>query len=313
MAKDALDIVPVAEARVAMRIVGEDSQHDALIASYLAGAGAWIENLCGIGVIDTPAVAICDAPRGDDPLVIRHRSHTIAGATARPANDPTAATTPLAVNSASVPGDGVTLLDKPAGGWPAPVMAVRYTRTTPADKVPGAIRAAIILLCRDMYDMREELGSSGGVGSGRPWAVYSMIAPYRDARLSLEDVGWPDPAPVKEFPLDPATPTAPVIRLRAAWKATNDFAASDFTAEGATASATSSIVLPDGDGQLFLGVWRSDATGGAISHLEGPNIFGALPVGEAVALEVNDRHGHYTPTSGKQNATLLSGETVRVS
>ncbi len=203
MARNALEIVPIIEARSAMRLVGDDAQHDALIARYIVGAVEWVERLCRIGIVDTPLSETVGAPAGDEPLVIRHRSHAIRDVSARPSDEPLATPMALSLAPATEAGKGFSLIAMPAGGWPNSSMRVDYTLTTPADAVPGAIRTAIILLCRDMYDMREEVGGSGGVGSGRPWAVYAMIAPYRDNRLTLEDAGWPTPATLDAFPLTP--------------------------------------------------------------------------------------------------------------
>lgn len=59
--------------------------------------------------------------------------------------------------------------------------AIRDAAYRKAGSTDDAVRldAAIIVHARDTFDLKGEFGASGGVGSGRPWAVWPLIQPYR--------------------------------------------------------------------------------------------------------------------------------------
>ena len=93
---DPLDILPLAELKTALRIVGDNTDHDDLLSGHIKGAATWIEEVTGLQLTS------------DDYAV--------------------------------------------------------------AD-VPGAIKSAIVLLARAMYDLDPNVSSNS--------AVNMLIAPYR--------------------------------------------------------------------------------------------------------------------------------------
>ena len=97
----------------------------------------------------------------------------------------------------------------------------------------------------------------------------------------------------------------------AAWSADTTITEAEVLA--GTSSDTNSVVIPNATGGQYLVIWRADADGGDPSeiHISGGgnqrNTFG-----NAVALTVDGVAGQVVHTVTTQNATFLSGETVRV-
>lgn len=174
MAERGTDIVSVAEARRAMRLVGVDVEHDALIDGYLNAAAEWVEQAVGLGVVDKVRVETALAVRAC-PIHMFHRSEAIRDLSFRDARSRTAPFVPTAVESTGVPGE--TLVPVPTGGWPSEQVELLFTQTTPAARVPGALRAAIVMLARTMYDLE------GQIPAANVNAVNQLIMPYRDMRL----------------------------------------------------------------------------------------------------------------------------------
>ena len=179
MASSALDILSVASFKTAVRLEGDAAEHDALIADYIASAAEWIENQCALGIVDTEVSAVVRVGALDKPLTIAHRSHAVEVLRYRRAGDAGVAFASYAGAAVAGEPQGSTTFPAPTSGWPALALQIAYTTTTPAQHVPNAIRTAIILYARDLYDGKAELGATGGVGSGRPWAVNTIIQPYR--------------------------------------------------------------------------------------------------------------------------------------
>ena len=59
---DALDILPLAELKHAIRITGDDPAHDELLTSYIRGAFEWIADATGRDYTDADVVA-ADVPK----------------------------------------------------------------------------------------------------------------------------------------------------------------------------------------------------------------------------------------------------------
>lgn len=171
MAANPLDIVSVEQAKTALRLVGDDPAHDELIASHIAGAADWIEERTQKGIVDRPVVEAYGKIGPRDLLVICHRSYAITALGIRDLTDPSAAFIDIADPTDATPGQGSTTYPPPAEGWPFAALAVRYTVTTPAEAVPGDIRSALMMLVRDMYDLR---------GAARPenWTVNLLLRPH---------------------------------------------------------------------------------------------------------------------------------------
>ena len=73
----ATDILPLQRLRTALRIVGEDAEHDALLEGYIIAAATFVEQHCRLGIIDGVLIERRRAPSGVAPLVVRHRSDAI--------------------------------------------------------------------------------------------------------------------------------------------------------------------------------------------------------------------------------------------
>lgn len=174
MAERGQEIVSVEEAKAAMRLVGEDALLDAEIASYIEAAAQWIETQCKIGLVDGDVRCIGHVASEADPLIIDHRSNAVASLRVRAAGDETAAY--VAIEQAPITDvPKQSRYNAPNGGWPARTLDVLYRATTAADKVPASLRSAMLLLVRDIFDMKGQLKPA-------TWAVVQLIAPYRDMR-----------------------------------------------------------------------------------------------------------------------------------
>ena len=302
MAANVTDIVSLLEARTFMRIVGADSQHDAIIANFLHAAAEYVEAMTRLGVVDTVTEEILRTPSVGDPLVLHHRAVTVTGMTVRDATE--VAAEPRGVGPIST-GVGKSTIQPPEDGWPdGPYLVAQFTRSTPAAAVPGTLRTAILFLARDMYDGREK----------RSQAVMDFIMPYRDLSLNLDGTSSNLPQPRTVIPAIPENPATPVHTtgpaLMAAWGEDQTFTAAEFTS--GTDSMTNAIELPTATGRRYLGLWRANTAGGQITTVNSTETFGRIPVNTGVALEINGVAGWYVVTTETQLATVLSGVTVNV-
>ena len=302
MAANVTDIVSLLEARTFMRMVGADSQHDAIIANFLHAAAEYVEAMTRLGVVDTVTEEILRTPAVGDPLVLHHRSVTVTGVTVRDATEVAAET--LGVGPIST-GVGKSTIQPPETGWPdGPYLVAQFTRSTPAAAVPGTLRTAILFLARDMYDGREK----------RSQAVMDFIMPYRDLSLNLDGISSNLPQPRTVIPAIPENPATPVHTagpaLMAAWSEDQTFTAAEFTS--GTDSMINEIELPTATGRRYLGLWRATTAGGRITTVTSEVVFGRIPVNEGFALEVNGVAGWYVATNITQNAGVLAGTRVTV-
>ena len=292
MAANALEIISLQDARAAMRLVGEDAVHDALISSYIQGAAQWIEDRCRLGIVDTPETQII-TPTGGEDYYLQHRSPAIVGVAMSPNAKPP--WTPL-----SAVGDdyrpGFTVLRVPTTGWPAAQLCIAYSRSTPAAQVPGALRAAMFVLVRDMYDVRETIDPG-------KWAAEHLLRPYLDVSVDFDTL--------PEFPVPQSRAPAASTALIAAW---SDQASADQSLlESSLAKSTgSSVVLPTGTGRRYLIIWRSNAAGGRPTRITGTGIFGNLPLQDGGSLSPNHIDGVYAVSAARQDVEVFGGETVEV-
>ena len=169
MAVNGLAIVSVVQFKTAIRQTGTDADVEALIGTYINGAAEWAEQLCRVGIVDTVESYVVAAPEGECPLVIEHRSPTIHTFKWRRAVDIAGIYTPAPV----APGEGgsPSTVAAPAGGWPAGALTIVFTRSMPADEVPGDIRSAMILWTKAAFDAEPLFG---GVRS----AAMRLLTPY---------------------------------------------------------------------------------------------------------------------------------------
>ena len=302
MAANVTDIVSLLEARTFMRMVGADSQHDALIVNFLHAAAEYVEEQTRLGIVDTVTEELLRTPSGDNPLVLYHRSVTVTGVSVRDATEVAAETRDAGPITQGI---GTSTIQPPENGWPdGAYMTVQFTRSTPAASVPGTLRTAILFLARDMYDGREK----------RSQAVLDFIMPYRDLSVAPDDVSnWPVPRAtglplIPETPSTPVTPTGPA--LMAAWSEDQTFTATEFTS--GTDSMTNEIELPTATGRRYLGLWRATTAGGRITTVTSEVVFGRIPVNEGFALEINGVAGWYVATNITQNAGVLAGTRITV-
>ena len=176
MAADPLDIVNAARARAALRLTGDDPDHDALLANYITGAAGWAEQLCRMGIVDTGEVRTVAAPAcGNAPLTLTSRAPALLNFRWRAADRPGAAFAPASA-AGETDGGQLFVVDAPAGGWPAGDLMVAFTRSMPADDVPGTVRNAMLLWVRDAYDLVERIDPER-------WPALQMLKPYIDAAV----------------------------------------------------------------------------------------------------------------------------------
>lgn len=173
MASNPLDIVSVAQAKTALRLVGDDEAHDELIAGHIKGAAEWVETQTQSGIVDRVVVEAYGkiAPSADLPIC--HRSHAITALGIRDLAKPGDDFIEIGDDQSSMQdGQGLTIYRAPSDGWPFRALAIRYTATTPAAFVPGDIRNAMMLLVRDFYDLRGEIRPAN-------WAVTALLRPHK--------------------------------------------------------------------------------------------------------------------------------------
>ena len=293
MAANALEIITLQDARAAMRLVGEDAVHDALISAYIQGAAQWIEARCRLGIVDTPEEQIITPTPGQD-YYLRHRSPAIVDPVMSQLTGVPSWSKVTAVEDVYSPGQ--TVLKVPTTGWPAAQLRIAYQRSTPAGQVPGAIRAAMFVLVRDMYDVRETIDPG-------KWAAEHLLTPYVDNSI--------DPHALPEFPTPQHRSPVAGKALIAAW---SDQASADVSLlESSLSTSTgTSIVLPAGTGQRYLIIWRSNAAGGLPTRVTGAGIFGNLPLQNGGSLAPNHIDGVYVVSASRQDVEIFGGETLEV-
>ena len=332
MAANALDIVTLAQARTAFRVIGEDAAHDALIASFVYGAAQWIETLCVMGIVDAPQRGQVRPPEPDGPFLIEHRSYAVRDVRYREPGKPDV---PFDVAPAgdlspdrSVPAfapnetPGRTAVLAPMDGWPAATLDVEYTLTTPAQRVPGALRAAMLMLAAAMYDNRDKAPAPAS------WTVLNLIAPYRDFRVGDADV--PLPTPNYLHTSDMFRP----LSFVAGWSATVPPDESDgealrewlatLTLQDTADHAIDPLLPPaQNTGHMYLNVWVSDGWGGdpiTIRIGGSRNLRDGFTRGNAATWRdptitdrtARDRPGWFVRSVDRLNTNDLSGEALIV-
>ena len=179
MVASATNIVSVADMKTELRIDETEFDHDLLIAAHIAAAVSWAEGTTGVPWVDRPASVAAVPPRDPkDPVPLLPFTIAIASASFYLPGVDAINGEPSGVMSMSDFGrfDKSTSLLWPAdGGWPAAVADSEYlfdiTLGTDLLPTPPAIRAAVILVTRHLYD---------GYGAIKPGnAAFHLVAPYR--------------------------------------------------------------------------------------------------------------------------------------
>ena len=295
MAANASDIVTRAQVATALRLIGEDVNHNELLDALIEGAAQWIESQCRLGILDTREVrtdmgGLAIDANGD--LVVTHRSSAI-----RDFAWESGGVGPISVNDAGLQAmeGGRTKVPKPVDGRPTPLF-VAFTRSTPPNRIPGTIRAAMMLLVRDMYDAKDRVVQAS-------WAVTTLIQPYKDvtvggasetqSRLVQHEV-----APMR------------TDNLRAGWAASADVSGAIY---GPPVDGIH-VTVPDATGEMWLVVWRSDAAGGDPAGVAyGVGGFPArVTFGAAVDQLIDGVPGKAIITTSPLNAGLTSGTVLEV-
>ena len=297
MATQASDIVTRAQVATALRIVGADTAHNELLDGLISGAAEWIETQVRLGILDTKEVrASGNYVDGNGDLIIEHRSSVISDVVVSNADY----TTVIALD----PGDltpldgGKTRVARPSDGFPAnPV--VTFVRSTPPARIPGTIRAAMMLLVRDMYDAKDRIVQPS-------WAVRTLLQPYTDHSVGgasdTRDLATEHTAP----------PPTNTDTLRAGWSTAATFDAA--TTTFGPASGGNFVTVPDDTGDKYLVLWRSDAAGGdPISlHFGGSALESRATFGSAFDLTLGGVDGKGIISIDPLKAAITSGTVVEI-
>lgn len=300
MAQTPLDIVTVDQAKAALRQAGDDPALEHEIISYVRGAAAWIERVCNIGLVDTTVARRIALQSEDAPIYVAHRSHQVFDLWTR---DLIADAAPWIEQSAAIAAPHKpreTVFYAPTAGWPSTRLEIQYTISTPANRIPATLRSAMLLMVRDMFDMKPDIQPP-------TWAVRQMIQPYVDMALASDLSLVRDAFPI----VHDLTPVAPgAKRLRAAWGADAAFTSADLLAGS---SSTSNIIeAPSGlNGQMYLAIWRSDVAGGDPSKIILSGRDQRSVWGNAMALDAGAA-GQVVVSAHTLNAALLGGEDLEV-
>lgn len=180
------DFLTVQQTATALRLIGLDrefpagdtsaeaaayrEQH-AHVIGLMEAAAQWVETQTRLGILDTAESHAGPADfDANGNLVIRHRAWQIMGFTYWAAGDPADRLTVPDTELRRDPNDRRTFVPKPEAGWPAR-LGYSFTRTTPANRVPGPVKTAVTLLVRDLYDGKDRLAQPN-------WSVRTLLQPY---------------------------------------------------------------------------------------------------------------------------------------
>ena len=164
------DVLTVDNVKTALRL-GSETDHDTLISGYIRTAVYWVDQMTEYGLVDTnltTRVAVDDIAA---PITLQHHTpHVLDFAAVGNEDGPYASAVTLTRDAAPY-GSSIR---PPAGGWvitaPGSWVDIKYLRGTTAQEVPAALKSAVEVLVRDLYDGRENIGSS--------WTARLLLAPY---------------------------------------------------------------------------------------------------------------------------------------
>ena len=297
MATQASDIVTRAQVATALRLVGMDTAHNELLDGLISGAAEWIEKQVRLGILDTREVRGSglwfDESGG---MIVSHRASVIRDVSYWDRYDPSVGEPVLPEDLTAL--SGATRVAEPAGGWPRyPV--VSFTRSTPPARIPGTIRAAMMLLVRDMYDAKDRIVQPS-------WAVRTLLQPYTDHSVG----GASDTIDLATEHTAP--PPTNNDTLRAGWSSEATFAAE--TTTFGPASSGNFVTIPDDTGDKYLVLWRSDAAGGdPISlHFGGSALESRATFGSAFDLALGGVAGKAIISIDPLKAAITSGTVVEI-
>ena len=297
MATQASDIVTRAQVATALRLIGMDQAHNEFLDSLINAAAEWIETQCRMGILDTKEVRTSGVyydTAGD--IILEHRAAAI--------RDVAVTNSDYTTVIALTPGDltpidgGRTRLARPTDGWPASPI-ITFTRTTPPNRIPGTIRAAMMLLVRDMYDAKDRITQAS-------WAVRTLLQPYLDQSAG----GATDTLDLTTEHTAPAPTNTDT--LRAGWTSMATFSAEDTTF--GPASSGNFVTIPDDTGDKYLVLWRSDAAGGdpVSVHFGGSALESRATFGRAINVELGGVAGKAIISIDPLKAAITSGTVVEI-
>lgn len=176
MAQRATDIISLTEANTALRFVGEDADHDALISASITAAVEWIDEQTKCGVLARRLQIKRDDLRRQEPVTIalKHNADVsdlfyqypdlndgIPDATEMPADD-----------DHVYRRVGRVLITPPDTGWEAPHVTIRGILSIAPAQVPATLTSTAIMVMRRLYDGDEQIKQS--------WMVRELLKPYLD-------------------------------------------------------------------------------------------------------------------------------------
>ena len=180
MATDALDIVSLATMKDELRIPLAETSHDLLLSGQIAASVSFVSRFLRVPLLDRAVTFRCSRPSSaPTPLIlstdgvrsISSVKYWTAAGSLREAPDGTIAVGTL---GRQVEYCGYVIYP-PAGGWPLvldnSLIEIGVTR---GQDTPEALRAAVVLCVRQIYDGHRRIGTTA--------AFYALVRPFQDYR-----------------------------------------------------------------------------------------------------------------------------------
>ena len=302
MASSPLDIISLAQGRVALRQVGQDSEMDAQIEAYIVAAVEAVDNLTKIGMLTRRVTSTIVADKSRPIRLVGPALANITEVRYRAYDSDDGILTSLRASNIATMVTGETYLRIPIGGWPANTLVLSYKIDLPAGSIPSVLRAAALLLLRDLQDAKDDIVQV-------TWSVTNLIAPYRSPLVEWGDDPYEMSVPIPST--RGPTPAASVQILRTGWSADTVPTNSELTAS----SVTNTVTVPsDNAAVAYFLIWRADAAGGDPASVRigaggnSRNLFGAaIPLADQVGVV-----GQVIVSVTTQKIALLSGEKMRI-
>jgi hypothetical protein len=323
VAATALDVLSVDSMKRELRIPGEDDQHDDLLGAQIGSAVSFVGRHLRAPLTDSVERHRCNSPGTDRPLAIR-ADHVQGMAAIRywPAGR-ALREEPDTIAVADL-GRRAQVAERfciypPADGWPeveaGSLLEVDLTRSITLTARTTALRQAVILACRQLYDGYHTITATA--------AMYALIWPWRrldaDPPGTLTTVNPGDVAvSTPETPLTPSTPGTPIPGVPTTryfgWSLDQTIENGDL-ADAETSNSNSGTLPAAPTGETLAYVWYAvpESSAHPMAVFIGTGSVFAAPVAEQSGT-IDDDDGNpllVGVTTGRQG-TSIAGQAVRL-
>ena len=304
-----------------LRIPGEDDQHDGLLEAQIGSAVSFVGRHLRAPLTDSVERHRCSSPGTDRPLAIR-ADHVQGMAAIRywPAG-----------RALREEPDTIAVADlgrraqvaewfciyPPADGWPeveaGSLLEVDLTRSITLTARTTALRQAVILACRQLYDGYHTITGTA--------AMYALIWPWRrldaDPPGTLTTVNPGDVAvSTPDTPLTPSTPGTPIPGVPTTryfgWSL-DQAIENDDLADAATASGNSGILPATTESLAYAWYAVPESAGAAVGFFLGTGaVFSAPTTVQAGTIDDDDGNALIVGVTNTRQGTSIAGQAVRL-